>query len=229
MMNFSASQISCGVHQLFGLGGDQPRLFHAAVKARVDILIASHKMDNKYISREKDLKPVTMAEFSKKPEWGGRALPAHFVFSDADKLENGYRFEKFLKDNNLGEVVRCESRLNVNSMNVITTWIWVVNKEAVFNWMNAHSFPDGTYMMGRDDLDREVKRLQDIIDQQKRTLESGTYGGCRCSACRGAWEEAVKKSEKELAAVQKRIAELDAAPSPAPTTPPPAEAAAVAA
>jgi len=62
---------------------------------------------------------------------------AHIVFSDSTRYNrpwtncSGSSFAQFIRDRNLGRVVRSTERRNPNSGNVIAVWIWTPNKVAV--------------------------------------------------------------------------------------------------
>lgn len=62
----------------------------------------------------------------------GSGVPRHakpifyplVMFSDAEHYARGEKLSKFIKDNDLGEIVESPVRVNPNTLNKIRTWIW---------------------------------------------------------------------------------------------------------
>jgi len=67
-------------------------------------------------------------------EWFVDVPRAYMIFSCESKYAAGRQLEKFIKHNNLGTVVRTKSKVNPNSGNLLSVWLWAVNNTAFKKW-----------------------------------------------------------------------------------------------
>lgn len=65
---------------------------------------------------------------------------AMFVFSDAEINGGGLNVAKYIRDHNLGDLVKSPVRRNPNSRNLIRTWIWCPDVAALTTWSKEHGF-----------------------------------------------------------------------------------------
>lgn len=174
IMITETTSISCGVQQIYNLihnnlAQDFWNLLHNKYKNRIaDIEERNQWQGRKQSTKEEDVFLKT------------GFLPAHYVFSDADKYKNGTRFEKFITDNALGALVKADSALNKNSGNEITTWIWVTDKEAIFKWFLAHRTVTGDWKENPDDPEPSKEEL--IYNKTLVAYKLYT-NGCKCKDC----------------------------------------------
>lgn len=225
-MDISTTSISCGVSQLFGLAtNDLGTEFHSAIRRKLQRMAQDNKTNNQWLrSRNPQGKypPETLAGLLKDPEWYNRLFPAHYIFSDADSYHNGRRFEAFIKDNKLGTVVSCESKLNINSGNTITTWIWVVDKEACVKWIidNATGV---NFISGLVDGDEgeELNRLLALLSQQIKDKDDG----CTCPSCRPSFDNSIIATQDKIDKVRKKLAASKSKKKPSVDVPAPMQAA----
>lgn len=60
------------------------------------------------------------------------------IFTDITRRKNGKNFAAFIRKNELGIVMKSRSRVNGNSGNPITIWVWDINDRALNKWYRAH-------------------------------------------------------------------------------------------
>ena len=110
------SQISCGVHLLYG----------TAINEAEELL--------KMVAQRKCFDPVTQKTYP--------YACASLVFSDADfnsdvsdgKTYGGRNFALYIKEHTLGHLTESPPVRNPNSGNTIRTWIWDVDWSALNSW-----------------------------------------------------------------------------------------------
>jgi hypothetical protein len=54
--------------------------------------------------------------------------PPFYLFTGVTRWKYGQELAKYIVEKKLGKCVKTPSKLNPNSMNKITAWIWVVNR-----------------------------------------------------------------------------------------------------
>ena len=68
---------------------------------------------------------------------------AHVFFTDTDIRKpqrecSGWAMEEFINANNLGKVIMSETRVNPNSGNKLTAWIWTVSRNKLKKWQKEN-------------------------------------------------------------------------------------------
>lgn len=90
-------------------------------------------------------------------------LPAFVMFSDVVG-KSGEKYAKYILDNGLGTVAVSETKVNGNSGNLITAWIWSVDEEATYKWLeDASKHPN----LGEVSLEKYRK------DSERRMAKEG--------------------------------------------------------
>ena|SRR3990167_3625768 len=137
------SQACCGVKELSGL---------SRIGRRISMLDPTDKTKTKYVESD----PLTPADVLKGiiwNMWGGDPLKqdvrhngrlfscVHIFYNQAlpqakptGTIEYGELFTAFILENKLGEVHRMDPKINPNSGNVVTTYIWTHDHEALMEW-----------------------------------------------------------------------------------------------
>jgi len=63
---------------------------------------------------------------------------AAYIFTDTTDSRAGTKLAKYIKDHNLGDVIRTKARLNGNSGNRVVVWTWVVKQANFRSWFKQH-------------------------------------------------------------------------------------------
>ncbi|MFA6325057.1 MAG: hypothetical protein WCX46_02405 [Candidatus Paceibacterota bacterium] len=64
-------------------------------------------------------------------------LPTFILFTGVTKEKYGSNLEKFILKNKYGTITKTKSKLNSNSGNQITAWIWTLNKKNLVKKLNT--------------------------------------------------------------------------------------------
>ena len=63
---------------------------------------------------------------------------AFILFTATSEMKEGRNLAKYIKKHKLGSVTRSPSRINPNTHNHISVWVWSVNHNAINRWGNKH-------------------------------------------------------------------------------------------
>lgn len=69
--------------------------------------------------------------------WGA-SQQAFILFTDITTSVRGRKLSKYITDNNLGDIIKTASKVNPNSGNRVTVWVWAVNEKRLLAWWNKN-------------------------------------------------------------------------------------------
>lgn len=61
-----------------------------------------------------------------------------YIFTDVTRRISGRRLASFIELNKLGKIIKSHSKLNPNSENYISVWIWEVSNKGLKDYQNKN-------------------------------------------------------------------------------------------
>ena len=108
MANINQSEICCGVYEIY-ISGSSP-------KEVLRVVLYVRKVE--------------------------KSIPPFYLFADIDDKRfikhYGRDLAGYVKEHNLGTLVRTVARKNPNSGNYIRVWLWSVNNKSLSNYAKTH-------------------------------------------------------------------------------------------
>ena len=69
-------------------------------------------------------------------EWFENTPRAYIIFSCQSNEPAGRQLSAYIRQKNLGTIIKTKSKINPNSGNKITAWLWAVNNKELQEWIS---------------------------------------------------------------------------------------------
>ena len=69
------------------------------------------------------------------PDWFDDTPRAYLVFSCQSVEVSGRKLATYIRQNNLGTIARTRCKVNPNSSNLLSVWLWSVNNKTLKEWV----------------------------------------------------------------------------------------------